>query len=40
MVPSLDGLALIEAPEHAGFVEVAAQPHIPNITFLFTGRRV
>lgn len=33
-------LELIETLEHAGFVEVAAQPHIPNITFLFTGRRV
>jgi hypothetical protein len=31
---------LIEALEHAGFVEVAAQPHIPNVTYLFTGRRV
>lgn len=34
------GLELIEALEHAGFVEVAAQPHIPNVTYLFTGRRV
>ncbi len=34
------GVELIEALEHAGFVEVAAQPHIPNVTFLFTGRRV
>lgn len=34
------GLELIEALEHAGFVEVAAQPHIPNVTYLVTGRRV
>lgn len=31
---------LIEALEHAGFVEVAAQPHVPNVTYLLTGRRV
>jgi hypothetical protein len=28
-----------EAMTDAGFVDVAARPHVPGITFAFTGRR-
>jgi ubiquinone/menaquinone biosynthesis C-methylase UbiE len=31
---------LLEAMEVAGLTEVSAQPHIPNVTYLLTGRRI